>query len=97
MSNTLPANLREQKMTFRKGILCCPDCDTNIHRTYWIKWRDYRSMDKRKVITAYQRGFITIQECGQILGLEQVQLNRLIFDFVDDRNHVENTVQPINS
>ncbi|WP_438351268.1 hypothetical protein ACP8HI_11835 [Paenibacillus sp. FA6] len=53
-------------------------------------------MDKRKVITAYKRGFITIQECGQILGLEQVQLNRLIFDFLDDRNPVEITIQPIN-
>ncbi|MHA0855453.1 hypothetical protein [Paenibacillus sp. CMAA1364] len=49
-------------------------------------------MDKRKVIKAYQRGFITIQECGQILGLEQVQLNRLIFDFAQDRILVDTLV-----
>lgn len=29
-------------------------------------------MDKRKVITAYRRGFITIQECAQILGIDSV-------------------------
>ncbi|MEX2460818.1 MAG: hypothetical protein WD469_05885 [Paenibacillaceae bacterium] len=30
-------------------------------------------MDKRKVITAYYRGFITIQECAQILGMDVKQ------------------------
>lgn len=30
-------------------------------------------MDKRKVITAYRRGFLTIQECAQILGIESSQ------------------------
>lgn len=35
-------------------------------------------MDKRKVIAAYQRGIITIQECGQILGMEDGQLNVLL-------------------
>ena len=30
-------------------------------------------MDKRKVITAYRRGFITIQECAQILGIDSMQ------------------------
>lgn len=54
-------------------------------------------MDKRKVIRAYHRGFITIQECGQILGLEQVQLNRLIFDSLDDHPSIELEIQPINS
>lgn len=54
-------------------------------------------MDKRKVITAYQRGFINIQECGQILGLEQVQLNRLMRDFLIDRSGIEPKIQPINS
>ncbi|GGF88785.1 hypothetical protein [Paenibacillus abyssi] len=37
-------------------------------------------MDKRKVITAYRRGFITIHECAQILGLDSVQVYRLIND-----------------
>ncbi|WP_164821740.1 hypothetical protein [Paenibacillus koleovorans] len=30
-------------------------------------------MDKRKVITAYRRGFLTIQECAQILGIDSMQ------------------------
>ncbi|MDF2669061.1 MAG: hypothetical protein K0R67_1367 [Paenibacillus sp.] len=30
-------------------------------------------MDKRKVIIAYRRGFITIQECAQILGIDSMQ------------------------
>lgn len=54
-------------------------------------------MDKRKVIKAYNRGFITIQECGQILGLEQGQLSRLILDSLDDRPNMELKIQPINS
>lgn len=37
-------------------------------------------MDKRKVVAAYRRGFLTIQECAQILGLEQVQVSGLIND-----------------
>ncbi|WP_019122449.1 hypothetical protein [Brevibacillus massiliensis] len=35
-------------------------------------------MDKRKVIEAYRRGLITLQECGQILGTEETQLDDLI-------------------
>lgn len=35
-------------------------------------------MDKRKVITAYRRGFITAQECAQILGLNQTQVLGLL-------------------
>lgn len=35
-------------------------------------------MDKSKVIAAYKRGVITARECGQILGLEEMQLKRLI-------------------
>lgn len=31
-------------------------------------------MDKRKVITAYRRGFITMQECAQILGMDSPQI-----------------------
>ncbi|MCJ8011083.1 hypothetical protein MUG84_04905 [Paenibacillus sp. KQZ6P-2] len=40
-------------------------------------------MDKRKVITAYRRGFITIQECGQILGIEDIRLSRMVQDSVE--------------
>jgi hypothetical protein len=37
-------------------------------------------MDKRKVIMAYRKGFITMQECAQILGIDSMQ----IMDFVND-------------
>ena len=37
-------------------------------------------MDKRKVIAAYKRGFITIQECAQIIGVDSKQMNRLVDD-----------------
>ncbi|GED30848.1 MULTISPECIES: hypothetical protein [Brevibacillus] len=35
-------------------------------------------MDKYKVIEAYRRGLITLQECGQILGAEKQQLDDLL-------------------
>lgn len=35
-------------------------------------------MDKSKVIAAYKRGFITVRECGQILGVEEMQLKCLL-------------------
>ncbi|MEK5446923.1 MULTISPECIES: hypothetical protein [Paenibacillus] len=35
-------------------------------------------MDKSKVIAAYRRGFLTVRECGQILGLEELQLQSLL-------------------
>jgi hypothetical protein len=37
-------------------------------------------MDKRKVITAYRRGFITIQECAQILGIDAMQILSMVND-----------------
>ncbi|WP_168928301.1 hypothetical protein [Paenibacillus ginsengarvi] len=37
-------------------------------------------MDKRKVITAYRRGFITIQECAQILGIDSMQVVGMVDD-----------------
>ncbi|WP_162848400.1 hypothetical protein [Paenibacillus nanensis] len=37
-------------------------------------------MDKRKVIAAYRRGFITIQEVAQIIGVDSRQAARLIHD-----------------
>lgn len=37
-------------------------------------------MDKRKVVAAYRRGFISIQECAQIIGVDSVQMKRLIND-----------------
>lgn len=35
-------------------------------------------MDKSKVIAAYRRGFLTVRECGQILGVEELQLQSLL-------------------
>ncbi|CAM5791814.1 MULTISPECIES: hypothetical protein [Brevibacillus] len=35
-------------------------------------------MDKHKVIEAYRRGLITLQECGQILGAEKTQVDDLV-------------------
>ncbi|MNO08264.1 hypothetical protein D3C81_2308320 [compost metagenome] len=35
-------------------------------------------MDKSKVLAAYRRGFLTIRECGQILGIEERQLHSLL-------------------
>lgn len=35
-------------------------------------------MDKRKVISAYRRGDITIQECAQIIGVEGRQMKELM-------------------
>ncbi|WP_018751405.1 hypothetical protein [Paenibacillus sanguinis] len=37
-------------------------------------------MDKRKVIEAYRRGFLTPQECAQVLGIESVHLKRMLED-----------------
>jgi hypothetical protein len=53
-------------------------------------------MDKRKVITAYQRGFITIQECSQILGIENVHLSRLIQEAINNCDTDDIVNQPIN-
>ncbi|GAA3405183.1 hypothetical protein ACFFNY_28495 [Paenibacillus hodogayensis] len=44
-------------------------------------------MDKRKVITAYRRGFITIQECAQILGIDSLQ----VVGMVDEQKQNEPT------
>jgi len=37
-------------------------------------------MDKRKVIHAYRRGFLTIQECAQILGIDSVKIMQFVND-----------------
>lgn len=45
-------------------------------------------MEKHKVIEAYRRGLITLQECGQILGAERTQL--------DDLLRVDHTRKPLS-
>lgn len=37
-------------------------------------------MDKRKVISAYRRGFITLKECAQILGIDSMQIMGMMED-----------------
>ncbi len=39
-----------------------------------------RRVDKRKVIAAYRRGLISIQECAQIIGVDSGQMVRLVDD-----------------
>lgn len=46
--------------------------------TWNIQCRGGLVMDKRKVIDAYRRGFLTPQECAQVLGVERGQLNGLL-------------------
>lgn len=41
-------------------------------------------MDKRKVIAAYRRGLISMQDCAQILGLDNVEL----------LNHMKDSISP---
>ncbi len=45
-----------------------------IRRVY----REAYNVDKRKVIAAYRKGFITIQECAQILGIDSKQIISLV-------------------
>jgi len=51
-------------------------------------------MDKRKVIAAYLRGFITIQECSQILGMETGQVMGLVKEAYEPPRLVGR--QPVN-
>lgn len=44
-------------------------------------------MDKRKVIDAYRRGFLTPQECAQVLGVERGQLKGLL-DLSSDSHRI---------
>lgn len=53
-------------------------------------------MDKRKVITAYRRGFITMQECAQILGIDSVQILGLVGDPEHTNNSPVLKKQPAN-
>ncbi len=52
--------------------------DTESRLDYVPCERSLIQMDKSKVIEAYKRGFLTIRECGQILGMEERQLQRLL-------------------
>ncbi len=54
-------------------------------------------MDKRKVISAYFRGFITLQECAQILGLDAPQVVNMINDSqFDEQFQLDNGKKSVN-
>lgn len=36
-------------------------------------------MDKAKVITAYMKGFITLKECEQILGMDSTFIQEMVY------------------
>jgi hypothetical protein len=38
-------------------------------------------LDKRKVIAAYRKGLLSLQECAQILGIDSFQLVGMVDDF----------------
>lgn len=50
-------------------------------------------MDKAKVITAYLKGFITLKECEQILGMDA----SFIMGMVHERRRGEHLNQPLKS
>ncbi len=54
-------------------------------------------MDKRKVITAYRRGFITIKECAQILGVDSVQIMRWVHEPFFEEAHWPRQTKPVSS
>lgn len=37
-------------------------------------------VDKRLVINSYRRGFITLKECAQILGIDSMQIMNMVND-----------------
>jgi hypothetical protein len=55
-------------------------------------------LDKRKVITAYRRGFITIQECAQILGIDAKQIVSMVNEPKDEDppDHLRKQSIPLN-
>lgn len=53
-------------------------------------------MDKRKVITAYRRGFISMRECAQILGIDSPQLMGMMND-PDFQDPVRMRKEPLKS
>lgn len=48
-------------------------------------------MDKTKVISAYLKGFITLKECEQILGMD----SSFILGMVHERGRLERMEQPL--
>lgn len=42
-------------------------------------------MDKRKVIHAYRRGLLTMEECAQLLGVDSVKMMGVVEDQIFER------------
>jgi predicted transcriptional regulator of viral defense system len=61
-----------------------------------IAHMEVNRMDKRKVITAYRRGFITIQECAQILGIDSIQIMGLMSESEMPVNETKLKQQPMH-
>lgn len=55
-------------------------------------------MDKRQVIQAYRKGFMTIHECAQILGVKSNHLQGMVNDpqLAELPSHLEKR-HPVNS
>jgi len=45
-------------------------------------------VDKRKVIEAYYRGLLTIDECAQILGTNQEQIAEMLIDSKSEKQSI---------
>lgn len=45
-------------------------------------------MDKRKVIAAYRRGFITLEECAQILGVDSMR----VMGFMNESQRIDKPI-----
>jgi hypothetical protein len=54
-------------------------------------------MDKRKVIHAYRRGMISLQECAQILGIDSMQVMGVVNEPMDIDRSRNLPQQPVNT
>lgn len=52
-------------------------------------------MEKWKVIQAYRRGMITLQECAQILGIDSMQVMGIMQESTTDGPRVLRGKQPV--
>jgi len=48
------------------------------------------TMDKAKVITAYMKGFVTLKECEQILGMDAAVIQELTYARVREEREARN-------
>jgi hypothetical protein len=53
-------------------------------------------LDKRKVIMAYRRGFITMQECAQILGIDSDKIMGFVNEPEPEKAALTAKIQSVN-